>query len=310
MKRKVWIAIIFVVLAASLSFIYTFELYSISFKPEPCVPVPCEPLPTEKPVVVPDYGPVLKGGLNTTLLPDPSVCVIARTFVGQTKAIPPFVLSLDAPDYKKLKIFLVDTGKEPMGEKLTNLVDACNKMAGRTLVFESNVTHKSSHALFPEFHEENYGYLATDIALEQILEDHDCDYFLFTNGDNLYTRTLFTHTLPYMQSKFDVIGFDFISRYCLGEPNTYTARPGCEVEFFTQLRASEIDLGAALYRTEQLKTLENRFLVDKLRMYTNPLDIESIQGINYWGLDARFMYTAKEAANSFTVIRRVLFVHQ
>lgn len=75
---------------------------------------------------------------------------------------------------------------------------------------------------WPDF----YGYDYTQYALEKILDrnqDH-ADYFLFTNGDNLFNEGLFLKVLPYFKDKSDLVAFSFVShhlRYELLKPIKY-----------------------------------------------------------------------------------------
>lgn len=85
-----------------------------------------------------------------------------------------------------------------------------------------------------------YGYDYTQYALDYLLQDDKShDYFLFTNGDNLFNADLFKATLPFMDEGNDIIAYDFVTHHHReGIMNTLV-----KVRF----QLSFIDLGAALF---------------------------------------------------------------
>lgn len=59
-----------------------------------------------------------------------------------------------------------------------------------------------------------YGYDYTQYALDYILQgDESHDYFLFTNGDNLFNADFLKATLPFMDEGNDIIAYDFVSHH-------------------------------------------------------------------------------------------------
>lgn len=79
-------------------------------------------------------------------------------------------------------------------------------------------------------------YIYTDLQLQYLLHspNETCDYFLITNGDNLYGHDFFHHVVPEMRQHYDLIAVEFVSRYCFPKGSQQTARPGmcaCYVVF-------------------------------------------------------------------------------
>ena len=61
-----------------------------------------------------------------------------------------------------------------------------------------------------------YGYDYTQYALERLLDDSSAraaDYYLFTNGDNLFSDALFLKVLPYFSKSISLITFSHTSHH-------------------------------------------------------------------------------------------------
>jgi hypothetical protein len=60
-----------------------------------------------------------------------------------------------------------------------------------------------------------YGYDYTQYALDAALDSRDdqADYFLFTNGDNLFNEGMFLNVLPFFRNQSDLVAFSFVSHH-------------------------------------------------------------------------------------------------
>src|SRR5487761_2383848 len=140
---------------------------------------------------------VLLCGVKTTQL----VCAVVRTCPSQRVALPALLLSLasaaDAPPRTSLRVFVVDTENHTASlEYIEHAVAAANSLSG-TPDFCTSVHWRGFVA-----DRRMFGYDATQITLDALLllrddddddnDDFACTYFLFTNGDNLYSRYLFS----------------------------------------------------------------------------------------------------------------------
>jgi hypothetical protein len=88
-----------------------------------------------------------------------------------------------------------------------------------------------------------YGYDYTQYALERLLDDSSAraDYYLFTNGDNLFSDALFLCVLPYFEKAADLVAFSFVSHH--------SQRRAIPVEY----RVGHIDLSSVFFRSSMLR---------------------------------------------------------
>jgi len=113
------------------------------------------------------------------------------------------------------------------------------------------------------FASNTYGYDATNYALERLLHGDNvqapCDYFLFTNADNLYGKDFFKIELQSMQAGLDLIGFNFVTRYeqydLDGSGKLVGHMPMQQASF----ALGRIDLGAVLVSAQAIQELGLRF---------------------------------------------------
>lgn len=129
-----------------------------------------------------------------------------------------------------------------------------------------------------------WGYDATDELLAHLISNAgQCDYFLFTNGDNYYSHYLFTELDRHLVDRTDIVAFDYIHRT---EPKS--------VEF----RHSLIDLGAAVISRSSIEKTKVRFL---------PRGLETPEMV---ARDWYFFERILSMPNAKTkIIRKTLFVH-
>ena len=102
-----------------------------------------------------------------------------------------------------------------------DLLRRVNQASGKKWVHAYDKKTKDVRAAFPDFHHENFGYVLTDMALEDILRQtkarsgaFQCDTLTFTNADNLYSP----HFIPAMLKSIacdghDLVASHFVSHY-------------------------------------------------------------------------------------------------
>ena len=95
-------------------------------------------------------------------------CVVVRFYEKQANALPLLLFSLLASAHPHLKALVIDTGKEPY-EKLPDLLRRVNQASGKKWVHAYDKKTEDVRAAFPDFHHEDFGYVLTDMALEDIL---------------------------------------------------------------------------------------------------------------------------------------------
>jgi len=224
------------------------------------------------------------------------------------------------------RVFFVDTGDEAFTE-LPSLVANFNHLTEQPLAQVSRWDQKLSRAQFPNFKENDFGYIATDLVIEDLLEERSdarrrnaalpCELLLVTNGDNLYSRAFFEATIGTLsEAGVDLVATHFVSHYdqsWMWTPETSGIcgpfRTGSDAEFATCITENHVDLGTVLMKTSLFETLTldetthpKRFVVDRLRIdkESHPKTV-SLDG-NLFGFFA--------SKTGTKVIRRTLFVHQ
>ena len=213
-------------------------------------------------------------------------CVVVRFFEEQANSLPLLLFSLLASGHPRLKALVLDTGKHPY-KNLAGLLRRVNRASGRSWVHAYKKKRKDAQTAFPDFHHEDYGYILTDMALENILSANDasskfqCDTLTFTNADNLYSPHFIPAMLKSISSGSDMVASHFVSHYNFPEErNTHsyhslmasesgcgTLRSGPDAEFVTSDRffAWCVDLGAVMLTTRAVAKTKLRFVIDKLR---------------------------------------------
>jgi hypothetical protein len=132
-----------------------------------------------------------------------------------------------------------------------------------------------------------YGYDFTDIVLDRVLERSACDYFLFTNGDNLYSRYFFSAASSHMKDGIDLIAVDFACHHAGNHLR--------QVLFYN----SGIDLGAALVSRRSIDATGARFLRGQVNATTRA----------YYADWLFFAALLADNATSTALIRQILFMH-
>ena len=107
---------------------------------------------------------------------------------------------------------------------------------------------------------EDYGYVATDLGLLDLRRRKGCDYYHFTNGDNVYhVDYFFLQLSEYEAMKSTVLtGVDFYSHLVAED----RARRGQPYESSVgHLRVKAIDLAAMLFKAQYLDRKNLTFIV-------------------------------------------------
>lgn len=150
----------------------------------------------------------------------PGVCVVVRASSSQRHQLAGTMLSLGAAAYPGLKVFVINTDPEP--EPFNTFFRSARTAArGQTkglgvefyqldLPFtQHDVAHLTKGV-------NDFGYMLTDIAAAQLLSppyQSQCEYLMFTNGDNLYNRRWIEASMPGMKEGYDVITWPFVSHH-------------------------------------------------------------------------------------------------
>ena len=187
-----------------------------------------------------------------------------------------------------MKALVIDTGKKPY-EELPGLLRRVNEASGRKWVHAYDKKTEDVRSAFPDFHHEDFGYVLTDMALEDILRQtrarsgaFQCDTLTFTNADNLYSPHFIPATLKSIAREgHDLVASHFVSHYpfpaerstrsfdgmLASESGCGALRSGEDVEFATSERFYPwcVDLGSVMLTTKAVEKANIRFVIDKLR---------------------------------------------
>jgi len=146
-------------------------------------------------------------------------CVVVRFYDKQVNALPLLLFSLFASAHPHLKALVIDTGNQPY-EKLPGLLRRVNQASGRKWVFAYDKKTEDVRSAFPDFHHEDYGYVLTDMALEDILRQakahswaFQCDTLTFTNADNIYSPHFIPAMLRSVANGSEIVASHFVSHY-------------------------------------------------------------------------------------------------
>lgn len=221
------------------------------------------------------------------------ICVIVRTHVGQANLLPITLLSLTQQSYRgldvNLSISVVNTDPESYMESdfMHSAAADVNLKAGSVVV---TVLDKSFHSRPPI--RGVYGYDTTDLVLHSLLaRESICTHFLFTNGDNFYSRSFIYKIQPLISEGKQLIAWDYITHH----PRDYNV-------IKVQIIRGHVDLGSVLVNRQaiELNSTEVKFLP---------------QGRNTGDLFARDFFFFKQiydkvGEENVGLIHQVLFAHQ
>lgn len=250
---------------------------------------------------------------------DPQLCVLVSTYIGHGLGLLTLLSSLLVKEYPYIDIILLDTGESDDGESLEWLKlnrqimnsrhDNITALSRRNQVHISRRTKTNMRNRHPEA--DPYGYLHSDLVVVDLREGRvagvpECDYFAFTNGDNMYNAAFLPAVLPHMRNKVDLIGFEFNTRYphysnAVMHPNV----PNQQLQ--TKFEVTFIDKGAAIFRADRTvnHTVFWRFINPKSPKFGH------VKPKDYILLDGLFFQDLARMPNvTSVIIPQELLIHQ
>jgi len=215
----------------------------------------------------------------------PKICVIVRTAQSQERTLPALLHSLLISNYRNLRIVLIDTVTElrlPYLDRVVKLIpDPRVEISPRLRTLKPN---EEPSSVLPK--ENSSGYVDSNEELERLLEEGWCEYFLWTNGDNMYDYDYLDSMLPLMllekhlvlvkfvthhmnyikrYDHFQDLGAGLVSRWVIGEHNIrfrpYDLAPGRNIPwhdsdylFFSTIKSKlqHTSLGHSIEESEEL----------------------------------------------------------
>ncbi|KAG5189543.1 hypothetical protein JKP88DRAFT_233128 [Tribonema minus] len=157
----------------------------------------------------------------------------------------------------------------------------------------------------------DYGYILSDLVMDELLHGKmegvaQCDYFMLTNGDNLYSSRLLPSALPYMRTDIDLIGFEFLSHYSIKDNRV--DHPGSDQTIHTQFKTLWIDKGAAMFKADTIARLNMTFALGFAREFGRLTT--QVLGFKPTRIDGNFFtQLAQTEGVSSVIIRRTLLMH-
>lgn len=219
------------------------------------------------------------------------VCVLVRTYEAQANAVPALLASLFASGHPSLTVILADTGqKEVFKPALERAAAAFNALVGRPgAVRVAPHTHSSSRARVPKLAINDFGYVITDLMLEDVLTERaaaraagasqlPCEVLMFTNGDNVYSSHFLGATGAEVAERgAHIVATHFVTHYGPDLPdvktNAWAPQMGCgawragrDVELIVRpdFRPGCVDLASVALRASVLEETGWRFVVDSV----------------------------------------------
>lgn len=231
-----------------------------------------------------------------------SLCIVARTYQKQYPKLLTFLLAL-SQNHCRPCVYLLVTDKSSSIKDVEEIVQKANKLLGYDLASVLPIDYRHANEISPAY-ETDYGYAYTDAAIGYLLKETTCSYFLFTNGDNLYTSEFIdNYILNDMIQKIDIIGFNFVSRYVGGElPNFYDSSYDDGTRKFVNVRfaVNYIDLGAFIIRADFMRQNPS------MRFVTIAQEMRRDWSVS----DGLLISHADKIATSRRIHRQILLIHQ
>ncbi|GAB5369426.1 hypothetical protein AAMO2058_001403600 [Amorphochlora amoebiformis] len=105
------------------------------------------------------------------------------------------------------------------------------------------------------FRENTYGYRECDAHLRQVILPSDCDYVMFTNGENYYRPGTFEAAAENMKLGYSIIGMNFLTTR---RHQIYGGVKMC------QFKHSFVDIGSVFMKVDNIRQLGTTFEENKL----------------------------------------------
>ncbi len=159
---------------------------------------------------------------------DPHLCILVSTYKCHSVKLITLLSSFFVTEYPHMKAILLDTDKVIDSTAwLKDMANAVNVLFEREYVVTANITQRDILRKYSKKITgvgDDFGYIISDEIMSDILKKRDlarelndtkleCDYFMVTNGDNVYGPDMMPALLHYMRENYDMVGFDFTSRY-------------------------------------------------------------------------------------------------
>lgn len=247
------------------------------------------------------FNLALNISFNSTL---PTLCVVTRIYQSQISYLPVLAFALYHTGLGNIRIYLINTDNRTDIHRVHQTIQFINDLILR----KDFVTYLDLGEVPTK---KDFGYEMTDRALRYLYKQfiHSpllCQYVMFTNGDNFYSRNFARKLLPHMETQKDVITWSFISHH---HKIQYQERidhnksrdqqiidDGTEKCTPAILRIGATDLGAVAYR---LAFLQKHNLTFSRSDRAHP----SLY-------DGFFMHEAIKRTNATVLVKQTLFVHQ
>jgi hypothetical protein len=234
----------------------------------------------------------------------PALCVIIRTYGPKISYFPILALAFLHTGLDNIRIYVINTDNRTDIQQLK-----------QTIQFINDLVFRMDYVTFLDLGEPSkkneFGYGMTDRALSyfynQTMESPSlCQYVVFTNGDNFYSKIFGTRILPHMKNGKDIIAWGFVSHHYkphykesiddkkkrvpqIVDDGTGKCTP-------VELRPGYADLGSVAYRLAFLK---------KHNLYFRRPD-----GSYLFGSDGHFVEQAAQRTSASVILKQTLFVHQ
>ncbi len=159
---------------------------------------------------------------------DPHLCLLVSTYKLHSVKLVTLLTSFFTSEYPHLKAILLDTDEEidstPWMKDMAKIV---NEIFQKEYVVTANITQRDvlqTYNVNITGVSNDFGYILSDEVIRDMLKKRDlarelkdtkleCDYFMVTNGDNLYGPGMIPALLHYLRQDYEIVGFDFTSRY-------------------------------------------------------------------------------------------------
>ena len=142
--------------------------------------------------------------------PGTNLCIVARTFQPQYEYILTFLLSISHNKKTRPHVFMLRTEDSSSKSDLLRIVNQANSIIGYQIASVLDIGADEAFLINPDF-EHDYGYGYTDASINFLVENSNikCDYDMFTNADNFYTKGFIdSYIFEDMEQGMDVIGYD------------------------------------------------------------------------------------------------------
>ena len=219
--------------------------------------------------------------LSTPYSSNRHVCVLVRTYQGNSvlsilTLVSSLLRSAENAD-ATLTILFGNTDPKNDFAFLPSIIEQLKVMfslasSGPTSILISPHKHRDLRQRFPKFNGNDYGYIVTDFAMNDLL-DQGCQKLLVTNGDNLYSRAFFKNVLDAMNKGAQMVITRFVSRYDAPAAHIKylesarhcgTFRLGPNQVFFPKPKRLCIDLGAVVTSAQAIRDSGVRFIISDI----------------------------------------------